>query len=481
MGNILASLGSSASALNVIQQALGVVQNNVDNSSTPGYASQQLNIEALPYDVATGAAGGVASDGLIDSRDTYVDTAVQSQMQTLGLYTAQNQATGTIQSFFDVSGTTGVSAALSNLYAAFSAWSTTPSDPTAQQTVISDAGNVASSIQGLSNSLTQTSQQLGQQVGSTVSQINSLAAEIQQYNVGRLANPTANPGADAQLEANLESLSQLVNFTALKQADGTVTVLVGGGTPLVIGNQQYSLTAQNAVATQPAPANPDSPPTSQILDSQGNDITADITGGQLGGLLDSRNNVLGSIIGNAQQAGTLNQLASNLADTVNQILQSGTVSTASGAAAGTALFTYDNSDPTLAASTLAVNPAITGAELAPVDSSGNANGNANQLAALANPTGSQGEIDGMSYVQFFGQIAASVGQANQTAQNNQTAQQQVVTQAQTLQSSISGVSLDGAATQVLQLQNAYQAVSRVLTIINTLADSIMNLILQPQS
>ena len=46
MSNLLASLGSSASALSVLQQALGVIQNNVDNSSTPGYASQQLNIEA---------------------------------------------------------------------------------------------------------------------------------------------------------------------------------------------------------------------------------------------------------------------------------------------------------------------------------------------------------------------------------------------------------------------------------------------------
>src|ERR1700733_13168521 len=147
MGNILASLGSSASALNVIQQALGVIQNNVDNSSTPGYASQQLNITAQPIDVATGAAGGIAAQGLIDSRDSYADTEVQRQLQTLGLYTAQAQSTSTIQSFFDVSGSGGVSAALSNLSTAFSAWSASPASATAQQTVISDASAFASSIQ----------------------------------------------------------------------------------------------------------------------------------------------------------------------------------------------------------------------------------------------------------------------------------------------------------------------------------------------
>ena len=46
---------------------------------------------------------------------------VQLQTQSLGLYTAQAQATSTIQSFFDVSGTGGLPAALNNLLSAFSA------------------------------------------------------------------------------------------------------------------------------------------------------------------------------------------------------------------------------------------------------------------------------------------------------------------------------------------------------------------------
>jgi len=482
MSGIMASLGNSANALNVLEQALAVVQNNVDNSSTPGYAAQQLNIEALPFDVATGAGGGVTSAGLHSSRDQYLDSAVQSQVQTLGLYTAQAQATGTIQSFFDVTGNSGVASALSNLYSAFSAWATSPNDTTAQQSVISGAGAVASAFQGLSNSLDTISGQIGQQAGTTVTQINNLAAQIAQYNVGALKNSRQpDPGADAQLEANLESLSQLVNFTALKQADGTVTVLIGGGgTPLVLGSQQYSVSAQNGVVTIPPPANPNSPPTSQILDSQGNDITADITGGKLGGLLNARNTVLAAIIGDGQQAGSLNQLAKGLADTVNQILESGTVSTAPGAAAGIPLFTYDASDATATAGSLAVNPAITGSQLAPADASGNANGNANLLATLANPSGGPGSIGGLSYTQYFGQIAAFVGQQSATAQNNQTSQQTVVTQAQSLQSQISGVSLNSSAAQLLQLQNAYEAVSRVLTVVNSLADNIIGLIPQNQ-
>jgi len=476
MSNLLAAMGSTASALDVMQQALGVVQNNVSNASTPGYASQELNIAAAPFDIVSGAAG-LTANGLHSSRDAYADTSVQQQLQILGLYTAQARSTGTIQSFFDPSGTTGVSAALNNLLSAFSGWSASPSDPAAGQQVISSASALASSVQGLSQSLNNTAVQLNQQIGSTVDQINSLGAQIQQYNAETLKdNNQPDPGAAAQLENNLENLSQLVNVTTLTQADGTVTVLVGGGTPLVIGDQLNSLSASDFLSAQPPPANPEAPPTAHVLDSSGNDITANITGGQLGGLLDSRNRVLSSIIGDGQQPGSLNVFAKTLADTVNGILESGTVSTEAGAAAGTALFNYDNSDATLAAGSLAVNPAITPGQLAPVDSSGNANGNANVLAGLGNSNTSQGLVNGQNVVAYFAGIASAAGQENQTAQSNETLQQQVVSQVTSTRDQISGVSLDGQAAEVLQLQRGYQAVSQVLTIMNNAVASILELV-----
>ena len=416
------------------------------------------------------------SGGLKNSRDQYAEEAVQSQTQALGFYTAQAQNSGTIQSFFDVSGTTGVSASLSALFQSFSAWSNTPTDPTAQQNVLAAADTVAQSFQGLSNSLTQTAQQIDGQIGSTVQQINTIGAQIQQYNVQRMQSPQPDPGADAQLYSALQNLSQLTNFTTLTQSNGTVTVLLAGGTPLVDGTQQNVLSSSASVDTQPPPVYAQSLPTEHILDAQGNDVTSEITSGQLGGLLDTRNRVLAGILGDSQQQGTLNQLAQGLADTVNQILESGTVSTSAGAANGTALFTYNSNNPATVASTLALNPAITSAQLAPVDASGNANGNANALAALESATGTQGTIGGLSYIQYFGQIAGNAGQENQTATANAQAQQQVAAQAETLRSQVSGVSLDQEASAMLQFQQAYQASAQVLTVLDNLGADLMNLI-----
>ncbi|HUI55152.1 MAG TPA: flagellar hook-associated protein FlgK [Bryobacteraceae bacterium] len=480
MSNILASLRTSGQALDVFQQALNVVQNDVNNSQTPGYARQRLALEAQPLLVAGGLAGGVAATGLQDSRDQFAEEQVQNQTQTLGQYTAQSEATAAVQSFFDASGSSGLPADLNALFQSFSAWSITPSDPALQQNVINAASTLASSVNGLYDSLAQTSQQLDTQIGSTVDQINMIAAQIQQYNVERHQQGQSDPGQDAQLHAALDNLSQLINFSTVTQSDGTITVMLSGGAPLVVGNQQYQLVPENFVDTNPPAANPQSSPTAHIFEQPvpsvagtvATDITSQVDGGKLGGLLDVRNRVLGSLLGDAQQPGSLNQFASSLADAVNGILENGKVSTQPNAAAGVDLFTYNRSDATLAAGTLAVT-GITPAQLAPVDASGTANGNANQLASLATATSGPGTVGGLSMVQYLAQISSAVGLENQAATANQQAQQQVVAQVTTLRNQVSGVSLDDEAVSVMEYQRAYQAAAQVISVLNSLAETTL--------
>ncbi|MEI9975169.1 MAG: flagellar basal body rod C-terminal domain-containing protein [Ignavibacteriota bacterium] len=266
----------------------------------------------------------------------------------------------------------------------------------------------------------------------------------------------------------------------MKQSDGTISVLLSGGDALVMGTQVNALSATDLVDPTPSLTYPNAPPTAHIFDSQGNDVTSQISSGQLGGLLDSRNRVMGDLLGNSAQQGSLNQFAQSLADTVNRILQSGTVSTAAGAANGAALFTYDAANSTNVAATLALDPDIDPAQLAPVDSSGDANGNANQLANLGNAGNTAGNIDGMTLVQFLAQMSSWIGQENQVATTNQTTQQQVAAQATSLRDQVSGVSLDQQATEVLQFQRAYQASAQVLTVLNSILDSTIQMMTAAQ-
>lgn len=473
MSDLFSSLQTAGQALGVFQQALNTVQNNITNANTPGYASQSVNFASQPFDLVGGLAGGVASQGLNSARDEYAEGEVRRQLSTLGFYEGQAQGTSSIATNFDPSGNTGVPAELNQLFQSFSSWSVTPNDPSAQQQVLANAANVANGIQSLAASLRQTDQDVQTQIGSTVQQINSLTAQIQQLNITQQQTQRTDPGLDAQMHNALQQLSELVDFSQVKQSDGTVTVVLSNGTPLVIGNKQYTLTA-----TQGLPAgatNTKAPPTSEILDANGNNITAQISGGKLGGLLDTHNNVLASILGDGNQAGSLNAFTKNLADTVNGILTSGTVSVTAGAAKGAPLFVYDNSDPTVAAGSIALNPNITAATLAPVDSAGNSNGNALKLATLATSTASGG-VNGQTFSQFFAGIASSVGNADANATNNQQLQQKIVTQTENLRDHVSAVSLDAQAIQLEQFQQSYQAVAKLINVLDSIAQTTINMV-----
>jgi len=473
VADLFASLQSAGQSLNVFTQALNTVQNNISNANTPGFASQSVNFAAQPFDLVGGLAGGVASQGLNSARDEYAEEEVRRQLSTLGLYQGQSQATSTIASNFDPSGNTGVPAELNQLFQSFSSWSVTPNDPAAQQQVLANAGNLATGIQSLASSLSRADQNVQSQIDGTVQQINTLTAQIQKLNVAQQQTHQPDPGLDAQMHNALQQLSQLVDFSQLKQSDGTVTVVLSSGTPLVIGNQQFALSSTAIVP--PGSANTSAPPTSEILDSNGKDVTAQITGGKLGGLLDTHNRVLASILGDGTQAGSLNVFAKKLADTVNGILTSGTVSVNAGAANGLPLFNYNNADPTLAASSFAVNPNMTAATLAPVDSSGNSNGNALKLASLATSTASGG-INGQTFNLFFAGIAQAVGNANASATNNQQTQQQIVTQAENLRDQVSAVSLDAQAVQLQQFQQSYQAVAKLINVLDSIAQTTINMV-----
>jgi flagellar hook-associated protein 1 FlgK len=476
MSNLLASMSLAGNALDAFQQAMSTTQNNVTNSSTEGYAKQTVNLTAQPFDITAGLTGGVAAQTPIDSRDQYAEESVQQATQALGLYTAQANATSTLQSYFDVTGTSGVSAALTTLFQSFSAWSESPNDSTVKQTVLDDAGMAAQAINSLASSLTQEAGAMDTQIGDTVNQINSIETQIQQYNAAKLSeNGTSDAGTDAQLYSALDSLSKLVDFSTVTQSDGTVSVVLSGGTPLVMGTTTYPLSSSESSGS-PTATYPNALPTAQVLDSSGTDITSEISSGTLGGQLDVRNRVLGSIMGNSQEQGSLNLLAQTLADTVNYTLETGTVSTAAGAASGTPLFTYDATNTANVAASIAVNPNITEDELAPVDSYGNANGNAQALAAMENATGnSTGTIGGVSMIQYFAGIASAVGTENTTASDNETTQTQVVSTATSLRDTVSGVSLDQEAANLQSYQEVYEAASKVLTTLDTMTEMLIDM------
>lgn len=451
MGNLLTSLLNSAQAMSVSQQALTVTENNVVNANTPGYAKQSMTFESMPFDLSVGLPGGVKPGPVQSSRNAFAEQSVRDQ-QTASNYFQQKVGDLTpLQSYFDLSSTTGLAPDMNKLFSGFSALSVNPNDTVSRQVVMDDATTVAQDFKDASNGLLNQGAEMDQQTRDVITNINQLANTIAGINAQNRVDPNGgiDAGVDAQLNSALEQLSQLVNFTALQQTDGSVTVYVGGQTPLVVGNQTFDISGDFSTSQ------------TAVLNNAGADISSQLTGGQLSALLDDKNNVLPGYVNG------LNTLAQSLADQVNNTLDQGIDQ--SGAAPAMNLFTYDASSG--AAMTLSVNPLTPDQIAAALPGATGGNGNALALAGLANAK----TTDGYTFAQFYGNLGGQVGQDLSSATSSAATKTALLNQAQNLRQQISGVSLDEEAQNMMEYQRSYQAVSKMLGVLNSLTDTLMNM------
>jgi flagellar hook-associated protein 1 FlgK len=164
---------------------------------------------------------------------------------------------------------------------------------------------------------------------------------------------------------------------------------------------------------------------------------------------------------------SLNTLAQSLADTVNGQLAQGIDQNS---VAGAPLFSYDSAAD--AASSIAATDITPSQIAAATAGSPGGNGNAVAVAQLATAAA----INGVTFTSFYGNLGAQVGNDIATAQQNQSQGQDQLTQAQTQRSTQSGVSLNEQATQLLQFQQAYQAVGKMVSVLQSLTETVIEMV-----
>jgi flagellar hook-associated protein 1 FlgK len=477
MSNLFSSLHTASNALRVFEKSIDTIQNNVSNVSTPGFAAQRLDLQALPFQLENNLAGGVTDRGLVSSRNQFAEREVRRQVESLGNSSQQAQNLAGIAALFDVTGKTGIPAALARFFQSVSSWGVAPNSTTARQAVLESARDVAASFRQTAAGLAEASAAADTQIAGNVARVNTITATLASLNSERARSQSPDPGLDAKIHNNLEQLSELVDFSVLYPADGTVTVLLGGQSPLVIGDNHFEIRAGSFQPANPPPVNPSAPPQAQLLDSDGKDITAEVTGGRLGGLLSVRNGLLASLLGDSQQAGDLNALAKRFADRVNELLTQGHITDGPPPQSGEPLFSYSPSDATATASTLGLTN-ITADRLAAIEPGPPevGNGVALQLAGLVNSIDPADQVDGLTYVAYFGSLAGRVGNLSSQAQDRSDQQSQAVAQARNLRQQVSGVSLDAEAARLVELQRSYQAAAQLISIISSLTETVINML-----
>ena len=450
--SLFTGLFNAASAMQTFTQTMDVVENNVVNANTPGYVRQDPSLTALPFDPSAGLAGGVLAGSLISSRSEYLEQAVRTQASALG--DAKQRATdlAQIEPVFDLTSSAGIANAINGFFNSFSQLAVNPNDLLSRQSVLTQASNLAQSLNSASASMSGISDNIASQTASVAANINQIAGQIAAINKSFLedAGASQDAGLDAQMHSALENLSSLTNYTVLKDSLGAYNVYIGGQTPLVIGAKTFDISAITSSGQ------------TQLLDSEGNDITAQISGGSLAALVGERNATIPGYISN------LNTLAQSIADTVNTQLSQGLDQ--SGAAPTVNMFAYDQ--PSNAAATISVTSLTPDQVAAAAANAPGGNGNAIAVAQLA----SFQAVNGQTFTQFYGALGAAVGSDVANAQQDQNQAQDLLTQAQSQRAATSSVSLNEEAIKILQFQQAYQAAAKVVTTLETLTQTVINLI-----
>ncbi|HVO63025.1 MAG TPA: flagellar hook-associated protein FlgK, partial [Terriglobales bacterium] len=352
--------------------------------------------------------------------------------------------------FSDSSGDIG--STMAAFFSSLQSLSTDPASMSLRQGVLAAAGNLASAFRTTSQNLNAQRSNLDLSVGETVDQINVLSSQIANLNaqITTMQNMHQEPSAFIdQRDVLIGKLADLVDVSTI-QSDKGLSLTTSNGTALVAGDQSFKLDVQLDVSGV------------QHIFSQGNDLTASIKGGALAGYLQVRDQKIPSI------QSSLDVLAAGIANAVNAANRKGF--DLSGNPGGD-FFVAPPSSGQGAAATLSLqitDPALIAASS---DGSPGSNGNVAQLLAVHDQAIAGGKTPSEHYANLVFGIGSDV--ANGTAEQDATGL--VLGQLQDQRGSVSGVSLDEEAANLLQYQRAYDAAAKVVTTINDMLEAAVNL------
>jgi flagellar hook-associated protein 1 FlgK len=463
MATLNTAFNIAAGALDAEQAALNIIANNTANANTPGYTNELPQWQANdPVTIdGTTYGQGVTMTGDSSQRDLVLEQRIQQQTQLQQGTDSRQAALEAVQNIFSAATSASsstssldIGTSISGFFSALSQLQSNPADNSLRQSVLSAATTLVNSFQSASSQLTQEQGSLDQQSATIVTQVNSLTQAIAQLN--SQISQTSGKGDAGQLEDqrqyDIQQLSQLVGIHEITTEDNSLTITTSSGALLVSKGQAFSLSTSVSGGV------------THISDYQGNDITTALAsgGGQLGGLLTVRDQDIPQI------QGTLDTLAFNLGTALNSANQAG--SDANGNAGGP-IFNLP-ATATGAASSISVaitNPAQIAAAAAGNGSSDDAN--LENMLQLQNQNIAGGTTPSSYYSSFVSALGSLVSQVS----TENTGQQASLTQLQTQRDSLSAVNLNDEAAALENLQQAYQAASKVFTILDTVMASALNL------
>jgi flagellar hook-associated protein 1 FlgK len=470
MAGLLGDLVSAAHSLAAQQAGVEVASRNLSNVNTPGYSRERVVLgDRAVVQTANGWQGtGVEALGVEQIRDTLLDAQVTREASQTQYLTSQqsayNQAQSALGEQVDTSSssaaigdstgtTTGIAASLNDFFNAFDNLASNPTDQGSKQVLLQQADTLASKFNVADQRLSSLQSDLTTQIGSDVSSANDLLKGIASLNVQIQNIEVSAPGSALALrdqrQQKLEQLAQYMNFTTTTVPNGNGAIQVSAsdanGASVLLVDKGNVLGSVGFNGTQFTGG------------SAGTALA--LTGGSLPGNLSARDGMVQTLRNNLQTTAT--QFATAVNKAYNPTSNTGnffTVPPTTG---------IIQTDPTLTATTLKTTDTGTsgGNELALAVANV-----ATQKFSTANGDAINGTLSS-----YYGGVVSGVGQTIAGVNTQLSDQTLVQTMISQQRDSVSGVSMDEEVSDLMKFQRAYQASSRVVSVIDTMLQSLISM------
>lgn len=455
MSGLFSGLRIGLKTLSNLETAISVVNENITNVNTPGYSRKRVSFKSFGSEVQPyGAVGGGADLERIESiRNRFLEKRILTEFQSKGTLSGQHFGLQQIESILYNSGQSQISDQLSRFFNSFLELSADPSSLPLRQAVLSEGSKLTDAMKNASQKIMALEVENRTQIKNSVDRVNTILEQIGRLNL-QIA-PSIRQGQDAaalydERQQLTNQLAEEVGLVAYESESGVQTISTTHGRLLLSGNQVFKLEFGETN-------------TGVSIKHLSQEITSEIRTGKLGGYLEMAAQVYPSY------ANALDTLARELAGEVNTLHKTGV---GLDGTTGKDLFTYASTDP---AGTLAV--AFTDPRTLAARASGAGPGDssiAQQIADLRDKKLTNLGDDTLTG--YFSNLVFQAGLDSRQVKDNLTTQEKIMEQLQNQRDSVSGVSLDEEAVNLLQYQRAYQATARFIRVVDELLAETMDLI-----
>lgn len=459
MAGLNAALNSGRTSLQTNQKAIEITGLNVANVNTEGYSRQTPNLTPYPAlnfgDFFIGSGVNVGSVGR--SHDVFLDGQIKDKASDVGLESSKASPLAELERSVGI-GDGSLSDEFDQFFDAWRQLSTNPGGEIERQMVLQRGELIGNAFSNVYNETQQVVKNINNTLVSKIDGVNLRVDEIAQLNNRisslELSGQDANSDRDRR-DTLLKDLSNSIGASSFETSNGTVSVQLANGMPLVEGTEATHLAAVYSGTD-----------VNLELDFGTTSIALERTamGGEFRGLYDVRDVTIPDVVNR------LDQLAYSFATEVNAAHQAGTDLNGN---AGENFFVQPAS-ATDAAASLTMNISATAQITA--GNSGAPGDNTNALAILQLEQEQLAALGGNdNFVSFYGKIASTIGV--ETARNRQAQQgyEDSLIQLQNLRDGIDGVSLEDEMINLMKYQKGFEASAKFLSTVDEMMGTLLTL------